>query len=66
MSVSLAEISGHLPLELEGDTAGHARHVVLVVKEGGNVADVAGDGRVPQHVALAPETEERDRVVQSF
>ena len=61
----LAEVPGDLPLQLEGDPTGHAGHVVLVVQEGGDVAHVAGDGCVPQHVTLAPETEEGDGVVES-
>ena len=60
----LTEVPGHLPLQLEGHPAGHAGHVVLVVEQGSDVAYVAGDGCVPQHVALAPETEERHRVLQ--
>ena len=33
-----AEIPGHLPLQLEGDAAGHAGHVVLVVEKSRDIA----------------------------
>ncbi len=42
----------NLTLQLKSDPAGHARHIVLVVEEGGHVPRRRRYSCVPQHVAL--------------
>ena len=58
LSSLLAQVPGTLPLQLESDSTGHAGNIVLIVEQGCDVSNIAGNSRVPQHVTLAPETGE--------